>query len=186
MPCSIGIYQKTNSSFSDTVSDALRACGIDVCPCGNGRRHEPCGIALYTADCAALFPDFLDICVLESAHRISNSFPRAERVIMPDICSVAAISQLAPKSVVTYGLSCKNTVTVSSLIKGRMVVSIQREIVSVSGHRTVEQEFSMAAPDCGAVEATLASAALLLMLDVPIDTVKNLSQVFSNTSDIFR
>lgn len=182
MPYSIGIYQNNDSSFSDIICNALSLFGFNFKKCPNQNEStilsESSSLSVYTVDCAALLPDFLNICILESGYQKSNSFPQADIVIVPDICSVSTISQLKPKSVVTYGLSCKNTVTVSSLIEERLVVSIQREIVSLSGKRIIEQEFSIVLENLNKIEALLASISLLLLLDVSIDEIKH-AELFS-------
>lgn len=177
MPYSVGIYQNKNSSFSDIICTALSQFGVKIRQCTNEKEPNLSTdgnfLSVYSVECAALLPDHLDICILESGYEKSNSFPQADTVIVPDICSVSTISQLNPKSVITYGLSCKNTVTVSSLIQNKLIISVQREIVSLEKKRIVEQEFSIDVKDSSQIEALLASVSLLLLLDVPIETIKH-------------
>lgn len=164
---SIGIYQNTGSKFSNILTSALCSCGHRISKC-----HNDGAISVYTAECASMLPDYLDVCVLESGHKKSESFPQAHTVIVPDICSVSTITQLNPKSVITYGLSCKNTVTVSSLVDTRLIISIQREIVTASGKRTGEQEFAVELSNVNQIEAVLASTALLLFMDTSVDSIR--------------
>ena len=177
MPYSVGIYQNKNSSFSDIICTSLSHFGVKTKQCANEKEPDIStdanSLSVYSVECAALLPDHLDICILESGYEKSNSFPQANTVIVPDICSVSTINQLNPKSVITYGLSCKNTVTVSSLIQSKLVISVQREIVSLEKKRIVEQEFSIDLKNSSQIEALLASVSLLLLLDVPIETIKH-------------
>ncbi len=178
MPYSIGIYQKKNSSFSDIICTSLSQFGVDITLRTNDKENrfldDNNSLSVYAVECVALLPDHLDICILESGYEKSNSFPQADTVIVPDICSVSTINQLNPKSVITYGLSCKNTVTVSSLIQRKLIISIQREIVSLSRNRIIEQEFSIDLKDSSQIEALLASVSLLLVLDIPVEQVKHI------------
>jgi len=169
MRYSIGIYQKKGSVFSDIICNTLELCDIKISRCsGENESSKDYPIPVFTVECPALFPDYLDICILESGYQKSNSFPNANTVIVPDICSISTIKQLAPKSVVTCGLSCKNTVTVSSLIENKLIVSIQREIVSLYGNKISEQEFSIDFKEIDQIEAILAAISVLLLIDIPI------------------
>ncbi len=178
MPYSIGIYQNKNSSFSDNICASLSRFGFNISVCTKEKENLISSVSdtlyIYSVESPALLPDHLDICILESGYEKSNSFPQADTVIVPDICSVSTISQLKPKSVITYGLSCKNTVTVSSLIQSKLVISIQREIVSLSKKRIIEQEFTTSLKNSNQIEALLASISLLLLLDIPSDMIKNM------------
>ncbi len=178
MPYSVGIYQNKNSSFSEIICTSLSHFGVKITQCTNVKDEffsdDNNSLNVYSVECAALLPDHLDICILESGYEKSNSFPQADTVIVPDICSVSTISQLNPKSVITYGLSCKNTVTVSSLIQSKLIVSVQREIVSLGKNRIVEQEFSIDLKNSNQIEALLASISILLLLDIPVETIKHI------------
>lgn len=178
MPYSIGIYQNKNSSFSENICTSLSYFGFNTSVCTNEKEtsisSECDTFYIFPVEYPALLPDHLDICILESGYEKSNSFPQADTVIVPDICNVSTITQLNPKSVITYGLSCKNTVTVSSLIQSKLVVSIQREIVSLSKKRIVEQEFTTSLKNSNKIESLLASISLLLLLDIPSDMIEKI------------
>lgn len=171
----IGIYQTENSRLADIIKTALVTVGFKISGPDTVCNYDKNDIFLYSADFAAFFPDKLDICILESGYRSSNSFPTASYVIMPDISGISTIKQLCPKSVITYGLSCKNTVTVSSVIRNNMVVSIQRELVTISGARIDAQEFPVSLQDINNVDSALASVALLLQLNIPIEKIKKIN-----------
>ena len=69
---------------------------------------------------------------------------------------------------ITYGLSCKNTLTPASIDTDGMLVSLQREIVTMTGTRLERQDFSVSRhPRALSVEQTLALTAVLLTMDTP-------------------
>ncbi len=173
MAYSIGVYQNKDSYFAKIIEETISHSGLNISPAQeNANNTKDISIMFHAVECPALFPDTLDICILESGFKKSNSFPQANCVIVPDICNIATINQLCPKSVITYGLSCKNTVTVSSLIGNQMVISIQRELVTISGSRIEAQEFPVNLIDINAVEAVLAAVAILLILGVSTEKIK--------------
>ena len=167
---SIGIYQNTQSGFSDYLCQALHAGHF-----GFGDRQDPSaqGTQLQVQlGQSGIVPDsVLDLCVLESAELPQGALPGAQLAVVPDLCKVETVRLLQPKSIVTYGLSCKNTVTVSSFIAQKLVVSIQREIKTLSGISIPEQEFSIHLTSAELVEAALASVTVLLLLDTPIPSI---------------
>lgn len=167
MDYSVGVYQNKNSNFSNIIKEIIADSKTDL-DCSK--------IVFHAVDCPALFPDSLDICILESGFENSNSFPHADYVIVPDICNISTIKQLSPKSVVTYGLSCKNTITVSSLIDKQMVISIQRELVAITGCRIDPQEFPISLKDINTVEAILASVAILLILGISTEKIQSICE----------
>ena len=72
---------------------------------------------------------------------------------------------LSPAQAVSYGPSPRDTITFSSLGSRRLVLSLQREIVTLTGTRLERQEFPV--PDRGGVCLTLAWAGTLLLAGVP-------------------
>ena len=87
-------------------------------------------------------------------------------------CRVAVVSgQSAPpplgaEQVVTYGLSPKDTLTISSAVDRDIALALQREIVDVLGRRTDRQEILLTRPTHLGLEQTLACAGGLLALGV--------------------
>ena len=72
---------------------------------------------------------------------------------------------LSAAQVVSYGPSPKDTITFSSLDSHRLILSLQREIVTLAGTRLERQEFPV--PDRGGVSLTLAWAGTLLLAGMP-------------------
>ena len=77
----------------------------------------------------------------------------------------AGAPPLSVSQVVTYGPSPRDTLTFSSLSPGGILLSLQREIVTLAGDRLERQELSV--PDRGGVLLTLAWAGALLLAGMP-------------------
>ena len=65
--------------------------------------------------------------------------------------------------VVTYGLSGKNTVTLSSADEHRLFLALQREIIGLDGRRIEQQE--LVVPNAQLTNSTLAGAAAMLVIN---------------------
>ena len=70
-------------------------------------------------------------------------------LIVPDCINADELPSEISDKVISYGLRKKNTVTASSLIGNRLVVSVQRSIPTPSGNTVEEQEIvvNMKTPD---------------------------------------
>ena len=69
---------------------------------------------------------------------------------------------------ITYGLSCKNSLTPASIDSDSILISLQREIVTMNGTRLERQDFSISHhPRILSVEQTLALTAILLTTGTP-------------------
>ena len=75
------------------------------------------------------------------------------------------VPDLTAAQVVSYGFSPRDTLTFSSLGGGRLVLSLQRECMTLAGTRLERQELPV--PDRGGVSLTLAWAGTLLLAGVP-------------------
>lgn len=75
----------------------------------------------------------------------------------------SALTRLLPAgTVLSYGLSSRNTLTLSSLDEGRASVAVQREFVSLAGRAVERQELIL--PCGGSPELLLAQAGAALLL----------------------
>lgn len=110
-----------------------------------------------------------DICVLATCGELQKT--SAKIVIVPDSKTFPSISA---SEVITYGLCCKNTLTVSSCIESDLVLSLQRTLVTHNGLRIEEQDFPVKLTDPDEPELILAAVATLLAADVPISVISSL------------
>lgn len=79
---------------------------------------------------------------------------------------------LSAAQAVSYGPSPKDTLTFSSLGAGTLVLSLQRECVTLSGTLLERQEFPV--PDRGGISLTLAWAGTLLLAGVSPEAMSEL------------
>ena len=123
---------------------------IDLCPGGSLPRGE-------IADLLVIAPDF-------------------QKDDPPDIACGALLvpgylSRLAGKvktnQVVSYGISPKNSLTLSSLGEREICLAIQRELITLSGDCLPCQELLLPHGGCTAPYHLLACAGIQLLLDVP-------------------
>ncbi len=78
------------------------------------------------------------------------------------------------EGVVTYGLSGKDTLTVSSSVDRAMALALQREIVDIGGRRVDRQEILVNRPSHMGVLQTLACVGGLLILGVDPERIPEL------------
>ncbi|MEG2858226.1 MAG: hypothetical protein RR994_06370, partial [Clostridia bacterium] len=112
-----------------------------------------------------------DICIAACAPTCAA---RSDIVIAPGTMPASCLESLAPRSIVTYGLCCKNTLTVSSHIDGTLFITLQRALITFVGNRVEEQEFRVSVSDLSDVELVLAAVAVLILAGVPISHISTL------------
>lgn len=84
-------------------------------------------------------------------------------VLLPDSAGVLARSLLADRAV-SYGLSGRDTITLSSLEEGKMCVSVQREIIRLDGSLVERQELILDRAEEQSPELLLAQVGVCLLL----------------------
>lgn len=77
-------------------------------------------------------------------------------------------------SAVSYGLSPRDSLTVSSREGDTLWAALQREVVTVAGQVVERQEFSLAAPPGAGELSLLAAAGALLLMGVPAPELEGL------------
>lgn len=87
-------------------------------------------------------------------------------LVSSDICP-ETIATIHTKWAVSFGLSGKDSITVSSLDQSVAVLALQREIVTLSGTILERQEFPVIVPPGIHTSDMMAALGCLLMLDVP-------------------
>lgn len=91
-------------------------------------------------------------------------------VISPDAKNISTDAN----QIITYGLCCKNTLTISSCIGGHMVLSLQRSVITLSGSEIEVQDFPITVSDPDEPEVVLGTVAALIACDVPISEISKL------------
>ena len=76
-------------------------------------------------------------------------------------------ARLYADCVVSYGMSLKDSVTISSLDEGGLVLSLQRELPTLSGRYLERQDIPVRSQAPASPEDLLAASAALLLLDIP-------------------
>jgi len=85
-------------------------------------------------------------------------------VLLPDSAGLLARSLLADRAV-SYGLSGRDTITVSSLEENRVCVAVQREIIRLDGGLVERQELVVPRQESISTELLLAQVGMRLLLD---------------------
>lgn len=158
MAC-IGILDKSCGT-SAALEASLRRCGI-----GNVRIESAHEGKSY--DAVLIGTDPPEICTCN-----------ADILIVADCISARKILPLKAKSVISYGLCQKDTVTVSSLINKRLVISLQREIPTLLNHIVSEQDFCIDIKCTDIIDSTLGIIAALLVSDVSPETISSNTALF--------
>ena len=124
------------------------------------------GIAVSRVYAASDAPD-ADILVVSPScvplPRDERKKPRCKVLLLPGGVGAGFAD---PKSVVTYGMNSKNTLTLSSIGQENCVLALQRELVTASGGVVDRQEFKVRSS--GGADDLLAVSGALLLLDMPL------------------
>jgi hypothetical protein len=80
-------------------------------------------------------------------------------------------AKLRASCVVSYGMSLKDSVTMSSIDEGGLVLSVQRELPTLSGRYLERQDIPVRCQEKAPAEDVLASSAALLLLGVPPESL---------------
>lgn len=98
-----------------------------------------------------------------------GEIPVSGTLLLPD--EFAGQRSFPAAQVVSYGLSPKSSLTLSSVEEEHLVVALQRELVTLTGQRVERQEFFC--PEILGREATLAIAGALLIAGAPPEKLYN-------------
>lgn len=93
------------------------------------------------------------------------------RLLLPDPAGPVA-ELLHAEMAVSYGVSPRDTLTVSSLGEDRMVLALQRELITLPGTLVDRQEFVLPRPAKVPPLILLACTGILLMLGVPPEEIR--------------
>ena len=102
----------------------------------------------------------------KAAQRGLGGLPPCRVVLLPGDCGIGP-ERLSAASAVSYGLSPRDTLTLSSREGDRLWCALQRELVTVDGAVVERQEFPAALPPALEPLSALAAAGALLLLGVP-------------------
>ena len=126
----VAVAGKVTDGFMEAARKRLLETGVLL------ERYDPY-LPEQDYDAILVFPD-TDLSLSKYCCRI---------LIIPDelISDGAIINDTSAQCVISYGLSPKNTVTLSSTNDGKNVVALQRDIMSLDGSLILRQEFTL---DC--------------------------------------
>lgn len=146
----INALQKENELLLHVIYAAVRECNLDSEVFSDERKSA-------------------DIAILSDASTAKSC--NSKIFITPNSKTIKTTAS----EIITYGLCCKNTLTISSFIENNMVLSLQRTIRTITGKQIEAQDFSITVSDKDEPELVLAAVSLLLVADVPIYEISRLS-----------
>ena len=105
--------------------------------------------------------------ISSQAGRFHESLPAiaCDILLIPGMASKKA-SSLQPSLVVSYGMSIKDSVTLSSIEKSSLVLSLQRELPTILGHSLERQDIPVSCRDHLSHEDAMAALTTLLILGI--------------------
>ena len=110
--------------------------------------------------------EILDLLVVSPDWRGEDrAVPPCRAMLVPGRLAELAVG-LTASWAVSFGLSPKDTLTLSSLEEGTILLALQREIITLTGQRLDPQEFPLARKDHTALCPILACAGVQLLLGV--------------------
>ena len=141
----INVFQKDDELFREVLVTAFRECKTDVEICRDS------DISIFTAS-------------------TPTNTCSSKIVISPDAKKITTDAN----EIITYGLCCRNTLTISSYIDDKMVLSLQRAVKTIGGNEVEVQDFPVIISDPEEPELVLAAVATLIASDVPIEEISML------------
>ncbi len=169
------IFFDHENKLPDILTAGLEACGFDVLPVSAGAqgrltRARNRQIALVSEDdegsLRMLHPHMVvvppQVQLPLYAYRSAVSCSAA---VLPGALAAGIAGKINAKCLVTYGMSSKDTITLSST-KDAPMLSIQREIIDLNGKRTDIQEIALRPIAQDNPEYIMAAAGVLLLSGV--------------------
>ena len=141
----INVLQNDDELLKQVLINAFRECRVDV------EFGASSDLSIFTAN--------------SPKHSCSSKI-----VISPDSKSISTNAN----QIITYGLCCKNTLTISSCIGSNMVISLQRSVKTLNGTEIEVQDFPITISDPEEPEVVLATVATLIACDIPISVISKL------------
>lgn len=170
------ILSDNENKLTHTLSAALEACGFDVLPvcAGAPKRREKTWdrqIALVSEDeegCIRMLHPHMVIVppALPPEAYAYRPAVRCAAAVLPGSLRAEIAGKIDAKCLVTYGMSSKDTITVSSA-KDTLMLSVQRELIDLSGKRTEIQEIRLHPLFQENQEYIMAAAGVLLLSGIP-------------------
>lgn len=141
----INVFQKDDELLREVLVNAFKECKTDVEISGDS------DVSIFSAS-------------------TPNCACASKIVISPDAKNISTDAS----EIITYGLCCKNTLTISSYIEDRMVLSLQRAVKTLTGKEVEVQDFPVIISDPDEPELVLAAVATLIACDIPINQISAL------------
>jgi len=132
-------------------------------------RKEPLSAVITQGTRLSDFSDGYDLFVALS---VDASAPppvslSCRALLLPGDAPVELLSQIPSKWATSFGLSVKDSITVSSLGSACAVLALQRELVTLEGAVTEQQEIPLPIPSGASAAEVMALYGSLLLLGVP-------------------
>lgn len=132
------------------------------------RRIEPGIILTRVESLEALGKLSLDILVLSSkaakkTETQSTTVLQCKFFLVPGADSAKTTGRVRADRVVSYGMSARDSITLSSINEKDCVISLQRELITINGHISEQQEIPIQ-PVCKASPDNLMAATGVLLL----------------------
>lgn len=168
---SFGVIEEPGEGIARTIAAGLEACGILFFK-DQGRPE------FWTMELSREVAPFQqsDASLLvfspKRASAVGEAPLRCRYALLPGAAAGAASRFLTAECAVSYGLSPRDTITLSSLEEDRLSMAIQRELVTVDGSVVEQQELKLTRPPGAQPEIILAAAGALLLLGVPPETLR--------------
>lgn len=157
------VLEKSNENLHRTLSYACferGLIGMDKNELNTERK-----INFFSTDDSCKDKIKWDVVVMSPGYRIVRDMPeiRCFAAVIPGSIPAEELGFLHAETIVTYGMSQKDTITASS-VEDEVFIAIQRELITLNGERVEEQEFPMVHLPEKNIDHVMAVAAGLLLL----------------------
>ena len=163
-----GVMELSNERISQLIATGLKACGYRF----QEDRDAADGENMFLMAKGKKIADFIDFepeLMVISPKIAAGGFAgkgrslRCKYAIVPGEGASAVTPFLRPGCVLSYGLSTRDTITVSSMDLRSIVLSLQREMVTMDGKVLEQQEIPLSAGSSDPRSVMAASGALMLL-----------------------
>ncbi|MDD4715397.1 MAG: hypothetical protein PHT34_02445 [Oscillospiraceae bacterium] len=167
---SFGVIEKPDEKIARTIAAGLEASGVLFF----GTKEHPELWAMELGGELAQFRDSNALLLIFSpkAKTVSEDHLRCRCVLLPGDAAGAASRFLYADCAVSYGMSPRDTITLSSIEEENLSLAIQRELVTVDGKVVEQQEIQLHRNPGLLPETILAAAGALLLLGVPPEALR--------------
>jgi hypothetical protein len=161
---SLAVLEKENEKIAEAIVSAIR----------NAPVSKEASILISHSDHDEFLETSADIDLLvisPNAHLSGKSALKAKCILLPGTL-LESLCCVASEYVITYGMSPRDTLTISSINEEEVVISMQRELVTLFGEILERQDLPKIPLQQSSPEKILSVTGALLSIGIPFESIR--------------